>query len=117
MDTTPAAPLARFRAELYQTGLRLRRDALFELLDAVLSGDGLDQPGAPQPGPVLSPRLGQCSLDVLLYGALDVTALRRLFARTRPPGPGRSASCGRWTARSGRVREPRPARSGPGSAS
>ena len=40
MDTTPAAPLARFRAELYQSVRGLRRDALCEVLDAVLTGDG-----------------------------------------------------------------------------
>ena len=38
----------------------LRRDALCELLDAVLSGEQRHQPGAPQPEPGLSPRLGQC---------------------------------------------------------
>ena len=40
MDTTSTSPpLARFRAELYQNVLGLRRDALCELLDAVLSGE------------------------------------------------------------------------------
>ena len=83
MDTTPAAPLARFRAELYQTGLRLRRDALFELLDAVLSGDG--------PTSLVRHSLAPCfrrtwasAPDALADGALDVTALRRLFARHTP---------------------------------
>jgi hypothetical protein len=40
MDTTTLLPLARFRAGCYQDVLGLRRDALFELLDAVLTDAG-----------------------------------------------------------------------------
>ena len=42
-----------------------------------------DQPGAPQPEPGLSPRLGR-GRDALSDGSLDVAALQRLFARTLP---------------------------------
>ena len=51
-------PLARFRAELYQSVLGLRRDALCELLDAVLTGDGRPAWCATA-WPGLSPRLGR----------------------------------------------------------
>ena len=84
MDTTPASPLARFRGELYQTALAMRRDALFETLDAVLSGAGATSlvrhsltPGCQR---------GWASLcDALSDGRLDVAALRRLFVQTLPP--------------------------------
>jgi hypothetical protein len=84
MDTTPASPLARFRAELYQTALGMRRDALFETLDAVLSGEQATSlvrhsltPGCQR---------GWASLcDGLSDGSLDVAALRRLFVQTLPP--------------------------------
>jgi hypothetical protein len=84
MATTPASlPVARFRAELYQSALGLRRDALCELLDAVLTGE--------QPTSLvrhsLSPafRRGWSSApDALADGSRDVPALRRLFAATMP---------------------------------
>lgn len=83
MATTPAAPLARFRAELYQTVLGLRRDALFELVDAVLSGAA--------PTSLVRHSLAPCFrrgwpsvFDALGDGSLDVAALRRLFAATMP---------------------------------
>lgn len=83
MATTPAAPLARFRAELYQTGLGMRRDARCELLDAVLSGDGARR----LVGHSLEPgcQRGWASLcDALSDGSLDLGALRRLFVQTLP---------------------------------
>ncbi len=87
MNTTPAPPpLARFRAELYQTTLGLRRDALSDLLDAVLTGD--------RPATLvrlsLAPgfRRGWASApDALADGTLDVAALRRLFGVNLPPPP------------------------------
>lgn len=84
MATTPAAPLARFRAELYQSVLGLRRDALCDLLDAVLSGDGASSLVRHSLAPCF--RRGWASIcDALADGALDVAALRRLFAQTMPP--------------------------------
>jgi DDE superfamily endonuclease len=83
MDTTPAAPLARFRGELYQRVLSLRRDALFELLDAVLT----DEQATSLVRHSLAPcfRRGWASApDALSDGSLDVAALRRLFAATMP---------------------------------
>ncbi len=83
MATTPVAPLARFRAELYQTALGLRRDALFELLDAVLTGER----AASLVRHSLAPgfRRGWASVsDALSDGSLDAAALRRLFAATMP---------------------------------
>src|SRR6266508_5121369 len=87
MNTTPAPPpLARFRAELDQTTLGLRRDALSDLLDAVLTGD--------RPATLvrlsLAPgfRRGWASApDALADGTLDVAALRRLFGVNLPPPP------------------------------
>jgi hypothetical protein len=84
MDTTPTSPpLARFRRQLYQDVLGLRRDALCELLDAVLSGDRATSlvrhsltPGCQR---------GWASLcDALSDGRIDVGALRRLFVQTLP---------------------------------
>ena len=84
MATTPAAPLARFRAELSQSVLGLRRDALYELLDAVLSGDGASSLVRHSLAPCF--RRGWASIcDALADGTLDGAALRRLFAQTMPP--------------------------------
>jgi hypothetical protein len=79
--TSPAPPLARFRAELYQSGLGLRRDALCELLDAVLCGSGATSLVRHSLHPVF--RRGWASTcDALADGSLDAAALRRLFAAT-----------------------------------
>src|SRR5262245_17027586 len=83
MDTTPAAPLARFRAELYQSVLGLRRDALFELLDAVLSGDQPTSLVRHSLRPAFR-RSWASACDALSDGALDVPALQRLAAQTLP---------------------------------
>ena len=86
MATTPAAPLARFRAELYQSVLGLRRDALYEVLDAVLCGDQATSLVRHSLSPVF--RRGWASAcDALTDGALDVAALRRLFAQHTPAPP------------------------------
>ena len=84
MNTTSPSPLlARFRTELYQSVLGLRRDALCELLDAVLSGDGATSLVRHSLSPVF--RRGWASApDALADGSLDLAALRRLFAATMP---------------------------------
>lgn len=83
MATTPAAPLARFRAELYQSVLSLRRDALCELLDAVLTGDRATSLVRHSLSPAF--RRGWASApDALSDGSLDLDALRRLVAATMP---------------------------------
>lgn len=83
MVTTPTSPLARFRAALYQNVLGLRRDALFEVLDAVLSGDGASSLVRYTLAPCF--RRGWASAcDALADGSLDAAALRRLFAATMP---------------------------------
>lgn len=83
MDTTPATPLARFRAELYQSVLGLRRDALCDLLDAVLVGDGATSLVRHSLAAVF--RRGWASAcDALADGSLAVPALLRLFAQTLP---------------------------------
>jgi hypothetical protein len=89
MATTPAAPLARFRAELYQRVLGMRRDALFETLDAVLSGEQATSLVRHSLSPLF--RRGWASVpDALVDGSLDVAALRRLFAQHTPaPSVGR----------------------------
>lgn len=86
LDITPASPLARFRGELSQSVLGLRRDALCAVLDAVLSGEGATSlvrrsltPGCQR---------GWASrCDALSDGSLDLGALRRLFAAALPPPP------------------------------
>ena len=84
MNTTSASPpLARFRAELYQTVLGLRRDALFELLDAVLTSERAESLVRYSLAPCF--RRGWASVcDALSDGSLDLPALRRLFAATMP---------------------------------
>src|SRR5215217_4356940 len=79
MPTDPLAVLRDFRADLYAC-LGRRRDALFDLADALISG-----------GPVLSPahlslepahRRGWGSLyAALARGEIDAEALRALLAR------------------------------------
>lgn len=89
MATTPAPPaLARFRAELYQSVLGMRRDALFELLEAVLTGEPATSLVRRSLAPVF--RRGWVSApDALSDGSLDLPALRHLFARHTPvPPPG-----------------------------
>ena len=86
MDTTPPAPLARFRAELYHSVLHLRRDALFELLDAALT---VAQPSSAvrlSLAPAFPRGWGSVS-DALTDGTLDEAALRRLWVQTLPPAP------------------------------
>jgi DDE superfamily endonuclease/Transposase DDE domain len=85
MNTTSTSPpLARFRAELYQRVLGLRRDALCELLDAVLVGDGATSLVRHTLAPCF--RRGWASApDALGDGSLDVPALQRLLAQTMPP--------------------------------
>src|SRR5215207_8858523 len=87
MATTPAPPpLARFRAELYQSVLGMRRDALCELLDAVLSGEQATSLVRHSLSPAF--RRGWASApDALADGSLDVAALRRVFAQHTPAPP------------------------------
>jgi hypothetical protein len=83
MDITPASPLARFRAELYQSALGLRRDGLFELLDAVLTGERAESLVRHSLAPVFR-RSWSSVCDALADGSLDVAALRRVLARHAP---------------------------------
>lgn len=84
--TSPSPPLARFRAELYQSVLGLRRDALCETLDAVLSGEAASSLVRLSLAPVF--RRGWASAcDALADGSLDLAALRRLFAQWTPAPP------------------------------
>lgn len=85
MNTTSTSPLlARFRAELYQSVLGLRRDGLFELLDAVLTGDGATSLVRHSLRPVFR-RGWAATCDALSDGSLDLAAMQRLFAQTMPP--------------------------------
>lgn len=87
MDTTPAPPpLARFRAALYQTALGARRDALFELLDAVLTTPHVGSLVQLSLAPVFRRRWASTT-DALADGTLAVDALRRLFVQTLPTPP------------------------------
>lgn len=85
--TKPAeglATLRAFRQTLYDDGLGLRQDSLFDLLDAVLT--------APTATPLV--RLSVCgafrrrwpsTCDALADGSLEVAALRALVLAHRPP--------------------------------
>jgi DDE superfamily endonuclease len=86
MDTTPSRPLARFRAELYQTVLGRRRDALCDLLDAVLTGDHATSLVRHTLVPAFRRRWASAP-DALSDGSLDLAALRRLFVHFLPPPP------------------------------
>jgi hypothetical protein len=89
MKTHDPAPLERFRAQLYHVVLRTRRDALFDLVDALLTSDG--------PRTLVRLSLAACfprgwtsACDAIADGRLNATALRRLCVRSLPaPAPDR----------------------------
>lgn len=83
MNTTSSSPLARFRAELYHSVLGKRRDALCELLDAVLTGERAESLVRHSLNPVFR-RGWSSTCDALSDGSLDLAALRRLLAATMP---------------------------------
>jgi hypothetical protein len=83
MDTDAARALERFRAQLYHGVLGQRRDALFELIDALLTSSG--------PQSLVRLSLAPCfargwasACDALADGRLDAAALRRLLVRSLP---------------------------------
>jgi hypothetical protein len=80
--TFPQRPLAHFRAELYQTFGR-RRDALHDLLDAVLTRNRVSSRVGLSVVPAFRRRWPSVG-DALADGTLDVAALRRLYVRTLP---------------------------------
>jgi hypothetical protein len=85
MNTVPATwdLLATFRDRLYHHVLDHRKDTLFELLDALSTGDG----PVPLVHHSLSPVMqrGWASLpDALAAGTLDLTALRQLLVDALP---------------------------------
>lgn len=87
MDTAPS-PLAHFRAELYHEGFGLRRDALFDLWDAMLTGEAATSLVRLSLVPGYQ-RGWASTCDALSDGTLDVAAIRRLCVRTLPaPAPG-----------------------------
>jgi len=83
MNITPASPLARFRAELYQSALGMRRDALGELLDAVLTGERAESLVRHSLSPVVR-RGWSSACDALSDGRLDVAAWRQLVVAHAP---------------------------------
>src|SRR5262245_5849369 len=83
MDTCATRAQERFRAQLYHAVLRTRRDALFDLVDALLTSAG------PQPLVRLSlapcfPRGWSSACDALADGRLNAAALRRWVVRALP---------------------------------
>lgn len=83
--TSPQSPLAPFRAELYQTFGR-RRDAVFDLLDAVLTGERVQSLVRLSLAP--SYQRGWSSVfDALADGTLNVLALRRRLVAYLPAPP------------------------------
>jgi DDE superfamily endonuclease len=84
MDTTASERLATFRTAMYATFNR-RRDALFELTDALLTAE--PTASLPQLSLQAIHRRGWGSLyDALAAGQLDEAALRRLLAANRLAG-------------------------------
>ncbi len=84
METTALLPLARFRTAFYRDILGLRRDALFEVLDAVLTAAGPTSLVRRSLEPGFS--RGWASVcDALADGSLDTAAARRLFVAALPP--------------------------------
>ena len=81
--TSPQSPLAHFRAELYQP-FGLRRDALWDLLDAVLTADRVTSLVRLSLAPAFRRRWPSL-FDALTDGRLDDAALRRLWTRSLPP--------------------------------
>ncbi|HKG25222.1 MAG TPA: transposase, partial [Thermomicrobiales bacterium] len=91
MKTHDPAPLERFRAQLYHGVLGKRRDALFDLTDALLTGDGPRSLVRLSLAPCF-PRGWASACDALADGRLKVAALRRLCVRSLPaPAPGQRA--------------------------
>ena len=79
MSTTSPTTLSSFRALLYSRVLRRRRDALFEMLDAVLTGPAVTSAVRISLEPVF--RRGWSSVcDALSEGTLDAVAFQRLVA-------------------------------------
>ena len=83
MDTPATRALERFRAQLYHAALRTRRDALFDLVDALLTSAG--------PQSLVRLSLAPCfargwasACDAVADGRLNLAALRRLFVRALP---------------------------------
>jgi hypothetical protein len=76
--TSPATTLTRFRTELYQC-FGMRRDALFDLLDAMVSAPQVES----LVGLSLAPGFARgwaSTCDALSDGSLDVPALQRVLA-------------------------------------
>src|SRR5437763_17130190 len=81
---TASARLDRFRQEVYRSTLGLRKDSLFELLDALTLGSG--------PTALVRYSLGAsfrrrwCSVpDALADGSVEPAALHRLLPTLLPP--------------------------------
>ncbi len=87
MDTTKLLPLAHVRQAFYRDALGLRRDAQFDLLDAVLTDAGATTLVRRS----LNPGFGRgwsSTCDALSDGTLDFAAARRLFVAALPlPAP------------------------------
>ena len=83
--TTPQSPLAHVRAELYQT-FGLRRDAIHDLLDAVLTSDRATSLVRLSLAPAFRRRWPSL-FDALTDGTVDVAARRRLWVRSLPVPP------------------------------
>src|SRR5688500_13749203 len=83
-----ADALPRFRAALYATGLGRRKDSLFELLDAVLTGGGPQTLARLSLAPAF--RRGWASVpDALAAGEVHPDVVRALLVRTLPAVPAR----------------------------
>ena len=89
--TSPATTLASFRSELYTRVLRRRRDAQFDLLDAVVSGGPVTSAVRLSLEPVFR-RHWSSVCDALSDGSLDPVAFQHLIVplvAALPPVEGR----------------------------
>lgn len=83
--TSPATPLTRFREQLYRC-FGMRRDALFEVLDAVVTAPQIES----LVGLSLAPGFARgwaSTCDALSDGSLEVPAIQRLLAAQPLPQP------------------------------
>jgi hypothetical protein len=83
METHDPAVLERFRAQLYHVVLGTRRDALFDLIDALLTSPGRQSLVRLSLAPCF-PRGWASACDALADGRLNATALRRLCVQALP---------------------------------
>ncbi|GHO50345.1 hypothetical protein [Ktedonospora formicarum] len=83
MNTTPLEPLTSFRQQMYQLFTR-RRDALFDLTDALLTTGAVLSPAHLSLAASFQRSWGSI-YDALVDGKIDGQAVETLLAKQTPP--------------------------------